>query len=282
LPDISKDDSDRNRTSPFAFTGNKFEFRAVGSSQSIAWPNTVLNTIVADSLDYVASEIEKVQKGGTSLNEAAQKVVKQVLTENERVLFNGDNYSQSWHDEAEKRGLQNLCNTVEALPALVEKEAKDLFKKYGVLAEDELVSRYNVMLETYCKTANIESLLTESIATNMILPAALEYQGRVANSIVQTKAAASGINLTMQESLLRDIAEKINQLKTSLEVLESLRRHSREEEKAEEDTYAHARFYQQKVIPTMNEVRAMADDLESIVDDSLWPLPKFREMLYIY
>jgi glutamine synthetase len=281
LPDISRDDSDRNRTSPFAFTGNKFEFRAVGASQSIAWPNTILNTIVAESLDYVANEIEKLVKSGTEVEAAAQKIVKQVLTENERILFNGDNYSQAWHDEAEKRGLPNLKNTIEALPVLVEKEAKDVFNKYAVLKEDELVSRYNIMLETYCKTINIESLLTESIATNMILPAALEYQGRVANAIVQTKAAVSGINVTAQESLLRDIAEKVNLLKTSLEGLESLRRHNKDEEHGD-DTYAHAKFYQQKVIPTMNEVRNVADELEMIVDDSLWPLPKFREMLYIY
>lgn len=242
----------------------------------------MLNTIIAESLDYVATEIEKAQKGGVDINQAAQKVVKQVLTENERILFNGDNYSQAWHDEAEKRGLPNLRNTIESLPALVDKEAKDVFKKYGVLAEDELVSRYNIMLETYCKTINIESLLTESIATNMILPAALEYQSRVATAIVQTKAAVSSINLTVQESLLRDIAEKVNQLKTSLEVLESIRRHDKEEEKPEDETYSHARFYQQKVIPAMNDVRTVADELEMIVDDSLWPLPKFREMLYIY
>jgi glutamine synthetase len=281
LPDISRDDSDRNRTSPFAFTGNKFEFRAVGASQSISWPNTILNTIVAESLDYVSNEIEKATKDGTDVNVAAQTIVKQVLTDNERILFNGDNYSQEWHDEAEKRGLPNLKNTIEALPVLVEQEAKDVFNKYAVLKEDELVSRYNIMLETYCKTINIEALLTESIATNMILPAALEYQGRVANAIVQTKAAVSGINVTVQESLLRDIAEKVNQLKTSLEVLESLRRHNQEDEHAD-DTYAHAKFYQQKVIPTMNDVRNVADELEMVVDDSLWPLPKFREMLYIY
>src|SRR6185437_7697366 len=116
LPDLSKDESDRNRTSPFAFTGNKFEFRAVGSSQSIAWPNTVLNTIVADSLDHMATEIEKLTKSGTELNAAVEKVVKQTLSENERILFNGDNYSQEWHDEAEKRGLPNLKSTIEALP----------------------------------------------------------------------------------------------------------------------------------------------------------------------
>lgn len=280
LPQLPRDDSDRNRTSPFAFTGNKFEFRAVGSSQSIAWPNTILNTIVAESLDYMATEIEKLVKDGSDVNDAAQKVVRTVLKDNSRVLFNGDNYSKEWHQEAEKRGLPNLRNTIEALPALAEDEAKQLFSKYSVLMEDELVSRYNIMLEGYCKTINIESLLTESIATTMILPAAMEYQNRLANTIVQTKAAVGGVNLTTQETMLRELVLKINQLKTSLEILESLMHGSKEAE--ETDPYSHAVFYDHKVIPAMNEVRAAADELEVIVDDSLWPLPKFREMLYIY
>ena len=284
LPDVSKDDSDRNRTSPFAFTGNKFEFRAVGSSQSIAWPNTVLNTIVAESFDYLANEIEKEVKAGMDVTKAAHKVAKQVLTDNERILFNGDNYSQQWHDEAEKRGLPNLRNTVEALPALADKEAIEVFEKYSVLSKDEVLARYNINLETYCKTVNIEASLTETIATNMILPVALEYQSRVANTIVQTKSAVSGINLSVQEGMLRDIAEKVSQLKTNLEVLESIRRNDSEEESADDDDdlLGHAKFYQNKVIPAMNSVRQVADQLEVIVDDSLWPLPKFREMLYIY
>ncbi|HEY9777610.1 MAG TPA: glutamine synthetase III [Planktothrix sp.] len=280
LPQLPRDDSDRNRTSPFAFTGNKFEFRAVGSSQSIAWPNTVLNTIVAESLDYMATEIEKAVKGGVAVNEAAQKVAKQVFTENQRVLFNGDNYSKEWHQEAEKRGLPNLKNTLESLPALIEKEAKELFGKYSVLMEDELVSRYNIMLEGYCKTINIESLLTSSIATTMILPAALEFQNRLATTLVNTKAAIGGINLTTQEGMLRELCNKVTQLKTSLEILESLLHGSKEEE--ETDAASHAKFYEAKVIPAMNDVRTAADELETIVDDALWPLPKFREMLYIY
>jgi glutamine synthetase len=281
LPNLSRDDSDRNRTSPFAFTGNKFEFRAVGSSQSIAWPNTILNTIVAESLDHLSNEIEKLTKGGTELTAAIQQVVKKNLAENERVLFNGDNYSQDWHDEAEKRGLPNLKNTIEALPALDEQSVKDVFEKYKVLTPDELHSRYNIMLEGYCKTVNIEALLTASMATNMILPAAIEYQNRVATAIVQTKAAVGNINLKHQENLLRDIAEKVNHLSSTLEALESAITHSAGDEHAE-DLLHHASVYQSKVIPAMNDVRKVADDLELIVDDALWPLPKFREMLYIY
>jgi len=281
LPILPRDDSDRNRTSPFAFTGNKFEFRAVGSSQSVAWPNTVLNAIVAESLDYISTEIEKLTKSGTELNAAIEKVVKHTLAENERILFNGDNYSQEWHDEAERRGLPNLRNTIEALPAMVEVEAKELFKKYAILQEDELVSRYNIMLESFCKTVNIEALLTANIATTMILPAALEYQNRVATTLVQTKQALSSVNLTLQEGMLRELCEKVNQLRESLEVLESLR-HRGKEDDHESDNSAHAKFYESKVLPAMNDVRSVADELEMIVDDSLWPLPKYREMLYIY
>jgi len=283
LPDLTRDDSDRNRTSPFAFTGNKFEFRAVGSSQSIAWPNTILNTIVAESLDVLATEIEQQIGKGGDLKTAVNAVVKKHLKENERVIFNGDNYSAAWHKEAETRGLPNAKNTLEALPALIEPESKKLFEKYGVLKEDELVSRYNVQLEAYCKTINIESLLTATIAKTVILPASIEYQSRVANAIVQTKTAIGGMNIAAQESILRDICTKISELHNSIEVLESLTTHDTQADHGgEDDTFAHAKFYQQRVIPAMNEVRIAADELECVVDDAIWPLPKFREMLYIY
>jgi glutamine synthetase len=283
LPDLPRDDSDRNRTSPFAFTGNKFEFRAVGSSQVIAWPNTVLNTIVAESLDILATDIEAELKKGSDLKAAVQTVVKKHLNENERVIFNGDNYALSWHQEAEKRGLPNDKNTIESLPNLVDPVTKKLFEKYGVLKEDELVSRYNVQLEGYCKTINIESLLTANIAKTLILPAAVEYQARLANAIVQTKSAIGGVNLSVEEGLLRDLVNKINSLHNAVEVLESLTSHDSGQHNGEgDDTFAHARFYQQRVIPAMNDVRTAADEIEDVVDDSLWPLPKFREMLYIY
>jgi len=281
LPELPRDDSDRNRTSPFAFTGNKFEFRAVGSSQSIGWPNTVLNTMVADSLDYVSTQIEKELKSSKDFNAALQKVVKEVLTENQGIIFNGDNYSQEWHQEAEKRGLPNLRNTVEALPILVTKETVDLFSRYKVLSEDELGSRYNVMLESYCKTINIEALMTISIGNTMILPAALEYQAKLASSISQTKAAIQGLDLGPQEKLLLDVADRVNRLKLALEQLAAIS-HEHETNEESADLLSHARFYQEKVIPAMNAARACADELEGIVEDSLWPLPKFREMLYIY
>ncbi|MBS1998237.1 MAG: glutamine synthetase III [Cyanobacteria bacterium SZAS LIN-2] len=282
LPDLPRDDSDRNRTSPFAFTGNKFEFRAVGSSQSIAWPNTVLNTIVAESLDYMSTEIEAELKAGADINVAAEKVTRRVLSENSRILFNGDNYSQEWHDEAAKRGIPNLRHTIEALPVMIEKDVKELFQKYRVLEQDELVSRYNIMLENYCKTINIESLVTANMAKTIILPAALEYLHRVAQTIATTKAAVGAVTMVEQEKLVKELAEKTGNLQVAIDKLETLSREGHGDEHEESDHLVRAKFYQSKIIPAMNHVRAIADDLETIVDDALWPLPKFREMLYIY
>jgi glutamine synthetase len=282
LPDILKDDSDRNRTSPFAFTGNKFEFRAVGSSQSIAMPNTVLNTMVAESMDYLADEIDKAAKKGGDIKAAINSVLVKTLSDHKRILFNGDNYSEQWHEEASRRGLANLKNLPEALPVLIEQEAKELFERYDVFKEDELVSRYHILLENYCKVINVESLLTSSMATTMILPAAIEYQTRLATAIVQTKAAVNGINLAHEENMLKDVCEKIARLKTGIENLDTLRHEQRAEDHIDEEHTAEAKFYQQRVIPAMNEVRTVADELELMVDDALWPLPKFREMLYIY
>lgn len=284
LPDLPRDDSDRNRTSPFAFTGNKFEFRAVGSSQSIAFPNTVLNSIVAESLDYIADELEKLTRGGMDINAAAEKVVRETLKDNQRILFKGDNYSQEWHEEAARRGLPNLHNTVEALPEFIKEDVKQLFEKYHVLSADELVGRYNVRVAQFCKAINVEWLLTKSIARTMILPAALEYQSRLANTIVQTKAAVSGINLSSEENMLRDLTNKISDLLVALERLEQPMSgncnggHGH----GESESYVMAKFYQDEVIPAMHAVRDAADELEVLVDDSIWPLPKFREMLYIY
>ncbi len=280
LPELPRDDSDRNRTSPFAFTGNKFEFRAVGASQSIAMPNTVLNTIVAESLEFMADKIEAATKDGKAdFNQAVSTIVKDVLSENKRILFNGDNYSKEWHAEAEKRGLPNNRHTLEALPVSADATAKKLFAKYEVLTEEEVQSRFNIELESYCKTINIEALLTISIAQTMILPAALEYQGRIATTLIQTKQALSSLDLGPQEKLLKEVADRVSRLKTNLEHLDAL---SHEVDEGEADLLAHARFYQEKVIPAMTNVRQVADELETLVDDSLWPLPKFREMLYIY
>jgi glutamine synthetase len=282
LPDLPQDDSDRNRTSPFAFTGNKFEFRAVGSSESIATPNTVLNAMVTESLDYMATEIEKSMMKGMDINAAAEQVVRDTLKEHKHILFNGDNYSEEWHAEAERRGIPNLKDTVASLPQFISDETKALFKKYAILDENELVSRYNVRIAAYCKTLNIEWQMTKSIANTMILPAALEYQSRIANAIVATKAAVSGINTSVQENLLRDVTDKISELKLALERLDASIGGNGGHGHGEGESYIMAQFYADQVIPAMAEVRNAADELEVIVDDALWPLPKFREILYIY
>src|SRR6187455_2563618 len=191
LPKLPRDAGDRNRTSPFAFTGNKFEFRAVSSNQSIAYPNIALNVAVAESLDYMATELEKSTKGGKSLEQAAAELLPKIIKENKRIIFNGNNYSAEWEKEAGKRGLLNLKNTVDALPELITKDVVAAFTRYKVLNERELHSRYDIMVETYNKTVNVEGQLMVLMANRYILPAALDYQKRVAQSVSAVKSAGS-------------------------------------------------------------------------------------------
>ena len=188
LPKLPRDAGDRNRTSPFAFTGNKFEFRAVSSGQSIAYPNIALNMAVTESLDYMATELEKLIKGGKSIEKAVAELLPKVIKENKRIIFNGNNYSKEWEKEAAKRGLLNLKNTVDALPQLVTKEVIGIFEKYKVLNERELHARYEIMLEQFNKTVNVEGQLMVLMANRYILPAAFEYQRQVATSVVGREA----------------------------------------------------------------------------------------------
>src|SRR4051794_34719992 len=191
LPKLPRDAGDRNRTSPFAFTGNKFEFRAVSSNQSIAYPNIALNMAVTESLDFMATELEKAMKGGKTLAQAVTELLPKVIKENKRIIFNGNNYSAEWEKEAAKRGLLNLKNTVDALPQMVSKEVIGLFEKYKVLTERELHARFEIMLETYNKVVNIEGQLMVLIANRYIMPAALEYQRQVAASVAAVKGAGA-------------------------------------------------------------------------------------------
>src|SRR5688572_10060310 len=191
LPPLPKEAGDRNRTSPFAFTGNKFEFRAVGSSANIAGANTVLNTIVAESLDFIATKLEADVKAGKDLNKAIQELLPSIIKESKKVVFNGNNYSEEWHQEAEKRGLPNLKNTVEVLPVVTRKDTIELFTKYKVYTAKELDSRFNILSEAYVKTLNIEANTALMMAKSMILPAALRYQKEVGESIAAAKAAGA-------------------------------------------------------------------------------------------
>jgi glutamine synthetase len=279
LPPLPKDASDRNRTSPFAFTGNKFEFRAVGSSMSIARPNTFLNTIVAESLDWMATAIETAMKKGLSIHDAIQRVVQDTLSENQRVLFAGDNYAAEWHAEAERRGLPNLRNTPDAVDVLLAPESRDAFAKYGVYTAQEIESRHTVMLETYIKTLNIESLLAARMAKDQILPAALRYQRDLAETIARTREASPKANVQGALTTLDDLAEQVTRFRQAIDVLDRVRH---EAEALHGDVRAQSRYYRDKAIPAMAQLREVGDVLELITDDALWPLPKYREMLFVY
>jgi len=274
LPKLPKDAGDRNRTSPFAFTGNKFEFRAVGSSFSIAGPNTVLNTIVAESLDYMATEIDASIKGGKTLVEAIQVLLPAILKDSKKVIFNGDGYTDEWQLEAAKRGLPNLKTTVEAIPMIIRKDSIELFTKYKVFTEKELQSRYVIFCENYVKTITIEANMMVVMAKTMILPAGIRYLGEVAEAVVAVKAA--GVEAGSQLEALKELSTAVTAVQSTLATLEKALHHH-----AEGDVYAHATYSRDGVVPKMNDLRAAGDHLETLVADDLWPLPTYREMLFI-
>ena len=273
LPALPKDHGDRNRTSPFAFTGNKFEFRAVGSSQSISGPLVVLNTIVADSLDYVANELEKKTKGDSKkIAAAAQDIIADIWKSHKAIVFNGDGYSEAWHKEAAKRGLPNLRNTVDALAELAKKENFELFDKYGVLSPRETQSRSEIYLERYCKDVNTESLVCLQLAKQQILPAAYRYQGELATTASAIKSAGKKADTASLDA----VSELVGELESAIAKLEKAINH-----KAAGDVLHHAKHFRDEVVPAMVGVRQVSDSLESIIADDIWPLPKYSEMLFI-
>jgi len=273
LPSLPKHAGDRNRTSPFAFTGNKFEFRAVGSNQSIAGPLVVLNTIVAESLDYIANELEKAGTGdATKFNAAVQKLLQEIASKHKAVIFNGDGYSEEWHKEAEKRGLPNLRNTVDALPVLLKEENAALFGKYGVLSPREVHSRYEIYVERYCKDVNTESQVALTIARTQILPAGYRYQAQLASTAASLKALGKNPHL----GTLDKATELVAQMESAIDKLEGAINH-----KSSGDLLSHAKHFRDEVIPAMNVVRQIADKLEGLVPDDIWPLPTYHEMLFI-
>jgi glutamine synthetase len=274
LPKLPKEAGDRNRTSPFAFTGNKFEFRAVGASANIAGPNTILNAIVAESLDYIATNLESAIKSGKSLNAAIQDLLPGIIKENKRVVYNGDNYSEAWHKEAEKRGLPNLKNTVDTLPVVLKKETIDLLTKYKVYTEKELQSRYVILAENYVKAVNIEGSTALNIAKTMILPAALKFQKDVGESVAAAKAA--GASSPGGVELLSTVVTGVNDLTRSIAGLEKALGHH-----SEGDAISHARHARDGVLAAAADLRKVGDKLETIIPDELWPLPTYREMLFI-
>jgi len=273
LPKLPRDAGDRNRTSPFAFTGNKFEFRAVSSNQSIAYPNIALNMAVTESLDYMATELEKSTSSSKKLETAVAELLPKVIKENKQIIFNGNNYSKEWEKEAGKRGLLNLKNTVDALPQLVSKEVVALFEKYKVLNEREVHARYEIMVETYNKTVNVEGQLMVLMANRYILPAALEYQKQVAQSVSAVKAA--GGKSVEGKKLLDVMTRQVDLLKQRSDKLAHVLEHEGTE------SVKHAKHFRDVVIPAMTALRETGDAIELSMPHETWPLATYREMLFI-
>jgi glutamine synthetase len=262
LPPLPMHGGDRNRTSPFAFTGNKFEFRALGSSQSLALPNTVLNTIVAEAIEELSAKLEAATADGTDINTAVVDIVRETYSANKQVCFDGDNYDEAWHAEAESRGLANLRTTPDALPWLVEKQTVATFERYKVLSERELESRFEVMVEQYTTRLNIEAETAASIARTMLLPAAIRH--------------LSDLKSAGHDALVAETQELVGAFYDAILALEK----ANEDHPAQEGLEL-ARWMRDNVVPAMDAARDVADRLERIVADDLWPLPKYSEMLFI-
>lgn len=272
LPVLPTDPGDRNRTSPFAFTGNRFEFRAPGSGQTVAVPVMTLNTIMAEALDYCASELETAVAAGTEFDTAVHDLLKTIITTHGAVVFNGDGYSEKWQLEAAERGLPNLRTTLDALPELISDPAMELFEKYQVFNHREMHSRYEVGLEQYAMTVGVEARLTLEVGSTQILPAAIRYQTEVATGIGALKAAGIDPDL----STLTELSALVSELSAALAGMKAALASD-----AGETTLSEAEHARDILLPAMEAVREVADQLEGVVADDLWPLPTYQEMLYI-
>lgn len=272
LPSLPKDTSDRNRTSPFAFTGNKFEFRMVPSSASISGPNLVLNTIVAQILDEFATRLENAP----DRNEAVKLLVKETYQNHKRVIFNGNNYSEDWINEAAKRGLPNLSSMVEACASIIAPDTIECFEKQHVFAKEELHSRYEIHLETYAKTINIEALTMLDMLKKQIIPACVSYISEYASMINEVKKTGLGIDITGYEKYFTELISETSTLKTLTTSLEA----ALKEASAVKGAYAHAAAYKDLVFGKMATLRETADKLEMIIPQRLWPFPTYAELLF--
>jgi len=277
LPQIPKDTGDRNRTSPFAFTGNKFEIRATGSSMSVTWPITVLNTIVAESIDFIASEIEAAAGASPTdakLKQAVRNTLKSVIKKHKRIIFNGDNYADQWHTEAEERGLPDLKDTADALPEIKAKTTTDAFKLFGVLSKRELDSRFETYAEQYITQIGIEGRTLLSIAKTIALPAAIRQQSDIAEAVASSEA----VEIDCPE--LRAELDEFNELTANLR--ERTTQLQNELNAPHDDNAAKAaRTTRDRIIPAMSDLRETIDEIEGRIADDLWPLPKYHEMLFI-
>jgi glutamine synthetase len=270
LPAIPKDNTDRNRTSPFAFTGSKFEFRTVGSSQSIAGPNVALNTIAAEALDEIATRLEKAK----DKNNEAGAFIKETYKKHSRVVFNGNNYAEDWTKDAAKRGLPNVANSVDALKAFVTPKALGLFEKYDVLSHKELHSRYDIDIDTYAKQINIEALCAIDMAKKQLIPAALEYATFLADSIGSFKSISAATKV--QGDLLKKLNTSLTSAYNNLGKLET----AVGKAQAVTDTIKSAETFRDLVVTAMQTLRKDIDGLEAIVPRDMWPVPTYADLLF--
>lgn len=282
LPKFNKDMTDRNRTSPFAFTGAKFEFRAVGSSQNISTPITVINTIIAESLDYVAERIKKEQEK-KDFTSAVLQVVSSLIKETKDVRFEGNNYSDDWVKEAKKRGLPNIASTEESLKALVKKENIALFEKYKVFSKEEIIARHHIWIHMYNLTLEIEANTLNEMVNASIVPAGFEYEALLANNVTDLVRLKKEAKLKIEEAALKDAKDHLSDVVAKIYYV---RRNSKEmisllKEAEKLDNEKRARLYFEELKPLMEHIRRHADDLEKVVSDEHWDLPKYREMLFI-
>jgi glutamine synthetase len=273
LPKLPRDAGDRNRTSPFAFTGNKFEFRAVSSGQSISFPNIALNVAMTEALDYVATQLESAVKGRKTIEAAVKDLLPKMIKAHKRIIFNGNNYADSWRKDAARRGLLNLTNTVDALPQLVKPDVVKIFEKYKVLNDRELHARYEVAVETYIKTINIEAQLMALMADRYVLPAALRYQKDVAESVSAVKDAGGASR--EGKKLLDRVTGLVDEFRVRTDKL----KHAAAHESATPE--AHAKHMRDAVVPAMAALRETGDQIEVLAPHELWPLPTYREMLFV-
>ena len=270
LPELAKDATDRNRTSPFAFTGNKFEFRMVGSRDSIASPNIVLNTIVAEAFADACDVLEKAD----DFDKAVHDLIKEYATENQRIVFNGDGYSEAWVEEAERRGLPNIRSMVEAIPAMVTDKAVNLFERFGVFTKAELESRAEIQYETYAKAINIEARTMIDMASKQFMPAFIKYTKTLADTV--NAVTAAGADASVQKETLAQVTALMGETKTALDALIKVT----DEAAQKEEGAVQANFYHSDVFPAMEALRAPVDKLEMIVDKEAWPMPSYGDLIF--
>ncbi len=278
IPYIKKDATDRNRTSPFAFTGNKFEFRTVGSSMSVADPNTVLNTIVADALSQMADEMEKIGSipGSAEFDSEVRALIRRTVKAHMRIIFNGNGYSKEWFEEAANRKLPNVSSMVEAIPYLTKEESVAVFERHGVLSRTELLARAEIHYETYSKAINIEAKTMVEMASKLYIPAVISYVERIAASLSAVKSALPAADTSVQENLLIKTSSLLSKAQGALELLKEKNAAAAKKEQGKEQ----ADYFYAEVVPAMEALRAPIDELEMLVDKKLWPVPTYGDLLF--